>query len=62
MPKDETAVTFEATIDGQRTDRDGETKLTLLIPFEELEAVRGLLGWNSKRLGVAISVIADKEE
>lgn len=56
------AVTFEAVIDGQRTDRDGETKLTLLIPREDLEAVRSLLGLDSKRLGVAISVIAEVEE
>lgn len=60
-PNESNAVTFQATIDGQRTDRDGETKLTLLIPLTDLEAVRSLLGMNSKRLGVAISVIGDSE-
>lgn len=62
MPKDETAVTFEAVIDGQRTDRDGETKLTLCIPREDLDAVRALLGLDSKRLGVSVCVIADVEQ
>jgi len=35
-------VTFEATMDNLRTDRDGETKLTLLIPLSEMENVKKL--------------------
>ncbi len=61
MTKNETAVTFEATIDGMRTDRDGETKLTLLIPRTDLDAVKQLLGLDGIVLGVSIAVIGEKE-
>jgi hypothetical protein len=56
-PSTTDAVTFEAVIYGQRTDGDGETKLTLVIPRQDLKAMRALLGLDSKRLGVAISLI-----
>ncbi len=61
MTQNETAETFEATIDGMRTDRDGETKLTLLIPRTDLDAVKQLLGLDSIALGVSITVIGEKE-
>ncbi len=52
------AITFECTLEKITTDRDGETKLVLLIPFTEHEQAKRLqdvLGENI--LGVSLVVI-----
>ena len=50
-------VTFAATLDNIRTDRDCETKLVLLIPLSEMENVKKLHDLHGENiLRVTVSV------